>query len=126
RMLGVAPEQSASHALSADELRTVVTEGGALMPSKHQRMLLSILDLDAVTVDDVMVPRQEIVGLDLDRPWEENLAVIEQSEHARLPVYREDVDNIIGVARVRELLPELVRGTLTAARLLERIREPYF
>src|SRR5690606_31128262 len=113
-------------ALSADELRTVVTEGGALMPSKHQRMLLSILDLDAVTVDDVMVPRQEIVGLDLDRPWEENLAVIEQSEHARLPVYREDVDNIIGVARVRELLPELVRGTLTAARLLERIREPYF
>jgi Mg2+/Co2+ transporter CorB len=66
------------------------------------------------------------MGLDLDRPWEANLAVIEHSEHARLPVYREDVDNIVGVARVRELLPELVRGTLTQARLLERIREPYF
>jgi Mg2+/Co2+ transporter CorB len=126
RLLGALPEQGASHALSTEELRTVVAETGAMVPRKHQRMLLSILDLDAVTVDDVMVPRQEIVGLDLDRPWEENLAVIEQSEHARLPVYREDVDNIVGVARVRELLPELVRGTLTQTRLLERIREPYF
>ena len=89
-------------------------------------MLLSILDLDAITVDDIMVPRQEIVGLDLDRSWEDNLAVIQSSAHDRLPVYRGDVDNIVGVARIRELLPELVRGELTQALLLERIREPYF
>ncbi|HEX6995190.1 MAG TPA: transporter associated domain-containing protein, partial [Gammaproteobacteria bacterium] len=90
------------------------------------RMLLSILDLDAITVDDIMVPRQEIVGLDLDRTWAENLAVIQTSTHDRLPVYREDVDNIIGVSRIRDLLPDLVRGELTQALLLERIREPYF
>jgi Mg2+/Co2+ transporter CorB len=126
RLVGLRAGQIASHSLSADELRTVVAEAGVMVPRRHQRMLLSILDLDAITVDDVMVPRQEIVGLDLDRDWAENLAVIQSSEHARLPVYREDIDNIAGVARVRELLPELVRGTLTEARLLERMREPYF
>jgi len=126
RLLGVRPDQIASHSLSAEELRTVVAEAGVMVPRRHQRMLLSILDLDAVTVDDIMVPRQEIVGLDLDRSWEENLAIIQTSEHNRLPVYREYIDNIIGVTRIRDLLPELARGELTQALLLERIREPYF
>ena len=126
RLLGVRPDQIASHSLSAEELRTVVAEAGVMVPRRHQRMLLSILDLDAITVDDIMVPRQEIVGLDLDRTWEENLAVIQTSVHDRLPVYREYIDNIIGVTRVRDLLPELARGELTQALLLERIREPYF
>jgi Mg2+/Co2+ transporter CorB len=126
RLLGVRPDLIASHSLSAEELRTVVAEAGVMVPRRHQRMLLSILDLDAITVDDIMVPRQEIVGLDLDQPWERNLATIQTSPHDRLPVYREDIDNIIGVTRVRDLLPELAKGELTQALLLERIREPYF
>ena len=126
RLVGVRADQIASHSLSAEELRTVVAEAGVMVPRRHREMLLSILDLDAITVDDIMVPRQEIVGLDLDRTWEENLVVIQTSRHDRLPVYRGDVDNIIGVARIRELLPELVRGELTQSLLLERIREPYF
>ncbi len=126
RLLGVRADQIASHSLSAEELRTVVAEAGVMVPRRHQRMLLSILDLDAITVEDIMVPRQEIVGLDLDRTWEQNLAVIQTSGHDRLPVYRDYIDNIIGVTRVRDLLPELARGELTQALLLERIREPYF
>ena len=126
RLLGVRPDQIASHSLSAEELRTVVAEAGVMVPRRHQRMLLSILDLDAVTVEDIMVPRQEIEGLDLDRSWEDNLAIIQTTAHDRLPVYREYIDNIIGVTRIRDLLPELARGELTQALLLERIREPYF
>ncbi len=126
RLVGVRPDQIASHSLSAEELRTVVAEAGVMVPRPHQRMLLSILDLDAITVDDIMVPRQEIIGLDLDRTWEENLGVIQTSPYDRLPVYRDYIDNIIGVTRVRDLLPELARGELTQALLLERIREPYF
>jgi len=126
RLLGVEPDKIASHSLSADELRTIVAEAGVMVPRRHQRMLLSILDLDAIRVDDVMVPRQEVTGLDLDRDWPENLAIIQTSQHDRLPVYRGDIDNIVGVTRVRDLLPELVRGELTQAILLERIREPYF
>jgi Mg2+/Co2+ transporter CorB len=126
RLLGVRADQIASHSLSAEELRTVVAEAGVMVPRRHQRMLLSILDLDAITVEDIMVPRQEIVGLDLDRSWEHNLTVIQTSPHDRLPVYREYIDTIIGVTRIRDLLPELARGELTQALLLERIREPYF
>jgi Mg2+/Co2+ transporter CorB len=126
RLLGVRPDEIASHSLSAEELRTVVAEAGVMVPRRHQRMLLSVLDLDAITVDDVMVPRQEVIGLDLDRAWEDNLAIIQDSHHDRLPVYREDIDNIVGVTRVRDLLPELVRGELTQAIMLERIREPHF
>jgi Mg2+/Co2+ transporter CorB len=126
RLFGFRADQIASHSLSAEELRTVVAEAGAMVPRRHQRMLLSVLDLDAVTVDDVMVPRQEIVGLDLDREWDENLRIVQESSFDRLPVYRQDIDNIVGVARIRDLLPELGRGELTQALLLERIREPYF
>jgi Mg2+/Co2+ transporter CorB len=126
RLLGARTDLIAAHQLSSEELRSVVAEAGIMVPRRHQRMLLSILDLDAITVDDIMVPRQEIVGLDLDRTWEENLAVIQTTPHDRLPVYREYIDNIIGVTRIRDLLPELTRGELTQAILLERIREPYF
>jgi Mg2+/Co2+ transporter CorB len=126
RLLGVRADKIASHSLSADELRTIVAEAGVMVPRRHQRMLLSILDLDAIHVDDVMVPRQEIIGLDLDRDWRDNLGIIQTSQHDRLPVYRGDIDTIVGVTRVRDLLPELVRGELTQSILLERIREPYF
>jgi len=73
-----------------------------------------------------MVPRQEIVGIDLDRDWQQNLALIQSAQHQLLPVYRDDIDNIIGVVRVRQLLPDLAKGTLTEQRLLEHTREAYF
>lgn len=126
RLLGVRPDQIASHSLSAEELRTVVAEAGAMVPRRHQEMLLSILDLGEISVDDVMVPRQEIVGIDLDRSFDLNLQLIRESDFHRLPVYRDDVDNIVGVVRVRRLLPDLAAGTLDEARLLELMREPYF
>ena len=126
RLLGVSPSEIASHSLSAEELRTVVAEAGAMVPRRHQRMLLRILDLDAVTVDDVMVSRQDIVEIDLDDAWESNLAVIRDSEFHRLPVVRDGIDNIVGVIQVRRLLPDLAAGTLTEERLLTMMREPYF
>src|SRR5690554_3537497 len=126
RLFDVRPDRVPPHLLSAEELRTVVAEAGVMVPRRHQRMLLSVLDLDAITVDDVMVPRQEIVGIDLERDWAENLALIQSTEHSRLPVYRDDIDNIIGVVRTRELFADLAKGTLTPQRLLDHTREPYF
>ena len=126
RLLGVPADSIGSNLLSAEELRTVVAEAGVMVPRRHQKMLLSILDLDAITVDDVMVPRQEIIGLDLERDWERNLAVIQDCPHERLPVYRDDIDDIIGVVRTRKLLPELAKGALTEQGLLEHTREAYF
>ena len=126
RLFGVATDRDSSHALSTAELRTVVTEASALIPARHQRMLLNILDLEEVTVDDVMVSRQEIVGVDLDEVWEKNLALIQDSRFSRLPVYGDDIDEIIGIARVRDLHRELAQGTLTKSVLMAKVREPYF
>jgi Mg2+/Co2+ transporter CorB len=126
RLLGVSPSEIATHSLSAEELRTVVAEAGAMVPRRHQRMLLRILDLDAVTVDDVMVPRQDIVEIDLDDDWDKNLTLIRESEFHRLPVCRDGIDNIVGVVQVRRLLPDLAAGTLNEARLTQMMREPYF
>ena len=83
RLLGVRPDDIASHSLSAEELKTVVAEAGAMVPRRHQRMLLSILDLEQITVDDVMVPRQEIAGIDLDDPWPEAADLIRQCRYQR-------------------------------------------
>jgi Mg2+/Co2+ transporter CorB len=126
RLLGVRPDQYAAHSLSAEEFRTVIAEAGVIVPRRHQRMLLSILDLDELTVGDVMVPRQEIVGIDLDQDWPSNLALISECHYNRLPVFRSDIDNITGVVRIRQLLPQLAQGTLDEAGLLKHLREPYF
>jgi len=126
RLIGLRPDEIATHSLSAEELRVAVAEAGAMVPRTHRRMLLSVLDLDAMTVDDVMVPRQEIVGIDLDREWSENLAVIASTEHNRLPVFRDEIDSIIGIVSVRKLFAALAQGTLTEAQLLREVREPYF
>src|SRR5690606_19524348 len=71
RMVGVTAEQAGSDHLSREELRTVVNEAGAILPKRHKGMLLSILDLEEVTVDDIMIPKHEVVGIDLDEDIEE-------------------------------------------------------
>ena len=126
RLLGVRPDDIASHSLSAEELKTVVAEAGAMVPRRHRRMLLSILDLEQITVDDVMVPRQEIAGIDLDDPWPEAAELIRQCRYSRVPIFRGDVDNIAGVVRLRRLLPALASGELTESSLLAKATEPYF
>ena len=78
RLLGVSREQ-ASHSLSSEELRTVVAEAGAMIPQRHRQMLMSLLDLEKATVEDIMVPRVEIVGIDVDDPWDKILEQLRQA-----------------------------------------------
>ena len=114
--------------LSSDELRTVVAEAGPMVPARHRQMLLSILDLERITVNDIMIPRQEIAGIDLDDDWERILDQLRQTPHTRLPVYRGDIDEIIGLLHMKRVAQELARGTLDREKLeeLARAREPYF
>lgn len=126
RAFGVNPTESGDSALSREELRTVVNEAGAMIPQRHQRMLISILDLDQATVDDIMVPRNEVIGIDLNDDWSRIHAQIAESEYTRLPVFEGGVDNIRGVLHVRRVLTAMLGGDLTRERLVEHIREPYF
>lgn len=113
--------------MTREELRTVVMEAGALIPRKHQRMLLSILDLESVRVADIMVPRSEIIGIDLNDSEEKILSVIDNCQHTRMPVYRDSIDNIIGILHVRHL-PRVVgtREEFNKDKLEAILREPYF
>lgn len=127
RLLG-ASQQQASNSLSSEELRTVVAEAGAMIPHRHQQMLVSILDLENATVEDIMVPRTEIVGIDVEDEWDKVLDQLRQSQHTRLPVYEGDIDRIIGVLHMKRVVHELARGRLNRAALIEAssVRDAYF
>ncbi|MGH8285366.1 MAG: HlyC/CorC family transporter [Steroidobacteraceae bacterium] len=128
RLFGVVKASRGSHALSSDELRTVVMEASPLIPARHRQMLLSILDLERVTINDIMIPRQEIAGIDIADDWEDILARIRQTPHTRLPVYERELDNTIGLLHMKRVAHELARGTFDKDKLIEiaRGREPYF
>jgi magnesium and cobalt exporter, CNNM family len=128
RLFGVVRAAATTQTLSADELRIVVTEAAPVIPARHRQMLLSILDLGRITVNDVMIPRQEIAGIDVNESWEDILDLLRQTPHTRLPVYEGELDNLIGLLYMKRVANELVRGTLTRERLLELAhgREPYF
>jgi Mg2+/Co2+ transporter CorB len=114
--------------LSVDELRTVVTEAGPMVPMRHRQMLLSILDLERITVNDIMIPRQEISGIDLEDDWERIIDQLRQTPHTRLPVYLGDIDNMVGLLHMKRVAQELARDQLDREKLEEiaRAREPYF
>ena len=128
RLVGVPAERVASHSLSSDELRTVVAEAGALIPQKHQQMLVSILDLESIAVDDIMVPRSEVVGIDLNDDWERILGMLRDTQHTRLPVFEGDLDHIVGILHMKRVAREFARGALEREQLvaLARQREPYY
>lgn len=128
RLFGVKTSQVQSHSLSPDELRTVVAEAGALIPIRHQQMLMSILDLERISVDDIMVPRTEVVGIDLNDEWERILGVLRDTQHTRLPVYEGDLDHIVGILHMKRVARELARGELDHDALvaLAKAREPYY
>jgi Mg2+/Co2+ transporter CorB len=128
RLLGVTGKGHGTQALTADELRGVVIEAGPLLPPRHRQMLLSILDLERFTVNDIMIPRQEIAAIDVSLPWDEIMDRLRQSPHTRLPVYDGEFDHLIGILHMKRVAQELSRDQLTRERLIElaRAREPYF
>ena len=126
RLVGVTPEQAAEHSLSTEELRTVVSEAGAMLPRRHQKMLLSILDLENVTVEDIMVPRNEIMGIDIEDEWDTIQNLLVYNQHTRLPLYRGSIDNLVGIVHLRRVLALQADNRLSKESLLELAREPYF
>jgi Mg2+/Co2+ transporter CorB len=126
KLIGIVPQDSSSDRLSRDELRTLVKETGILIPKQHQAMLVNLLDLESVTVNDIMVPRNEIAGIDLEEPWEDISEEIANSAHSRLPAYRESIDNVIGFVSLRRMLDLGLREEFNRELLEAHIDKPYF
>ena len=126
-LLDIRPENTREQALSSDELRSIVLESNHLIPDRHQKMLLAILELENVRVGDIMVPRSETMAIDiLDTP-QAIMAKIRANQHSRLPVYEGNIDNIAGILSLRRL-PAILhseRGLDTEA-LRDILAKPYF
>jgi Mg2+/Co2+ transporter CorB len=102
RMVGIKADVTISSALSKDELRTIVNESRSQISRRNQDMLLSVLDLEKVSVDDIMVPRNEIVGIDINDDWKAIVRQLTHSPHGRIVLYRDSLDDTISMLRVRE------------------------
>ena len=113
-------------ALTSEELRVAVNETGGLIPDSHRDMLLSIIDLEKVSVDDIMVPRSEIIGIDLEDDWHETLKQISNLSYTRIPIFSGNIDNLIGVALMRKIPPLILNDDFTPETLVELTREGYF
>ncbi|MGE0384724.1 MAG: HlyC/CorC family transporter [Gammaproteobacteria bacterium] len=112
--------------LSREELRTIVKEAGAMIPRKHQQMLFGILDLEKITVEDIMVPRADVTGLDLDTGATDLEDALVNCRHTRLPVYRGSIDHVIGILHVRRALALIKSDRLTTAEVEAILSEPYY
>lgn len=125
-LLGVSAKESTSSAINREELRIALIEAGSLIPKRHKEMLVSILDLEKVTVDDVMIPRNEIEGLDINAPVPSIIKQLSYCSHTRLPVYEDNMDNIIGILHVRKALHLLAQNNLTKESLSSIVKDSYF
>ncbi|PRD39251.1 UNVERIFIED_CONTAM: yfjD [Trichonephila clavipes] len=125
-LLGVSPEKHQGNSLSAEELRTVVHEAGALIPEQHQSMLVGVLDLENVTVEDIMTPRNEITGIDVNDDWKDIVRQLANAQHSRVLLYRDSMDDAIGFVHPRDLVRLLLKEQFTKASLLRSVHEIYY
>jgi len=126
RLIGVSFDPVQKDALSGEELRLVVHEAGSLLPIEHKSMLISLLDLEQARVEDILVPKADIVGIDLEQPWHELLVQLEMAQHTRLPLYRNTIDNLVGMIHLRDVLNLALEERLDMDSLLKISDAPYY
>lgn len=127
KLFGIDTSKHSDAQLSPEELRTIVGDAGPHIPQRHQGMLLNILDLEQATVEDIMVPRNEIIGIDLDEDDEKLLEQLHTIAFTRIPVYQEDINNVVGILHQRNISRAIdLNGSVNRESLMQEIKEPYF
>ena len=126
RLFGVSIGLIEKDSLTGEELRSVVHEASGLLPIEHKSMLISLLDLEQARVEDIMVPKSDVIGIDLEQPWHELLVQLEMAQHTRLPLYRDSIDNLVGMIHLRSVLHLVLENRLDMDGLLKIAEAPYF
>ncbi len=125
RLLGV-PKEIAQEALSREELKTLVIENDLINPDVHQKMMINVMNLDHINIEDVMVPRNEIQGININDDWDVIEKQLVNTYLTRLPVYMDNIDQVIGILHIRTILTMLKNQNLDATKLKRILRKPYF
>ena len=126
RLVGVDVEKKQHDSLNKEELKSIITEAESLIPARYQKMLLGILDLESATVEDIMTPRNEIVGIDLEDPIEDIIRQIKTSPHTQLAVYKKSIDRIIGFLHLRKVLIEVNDENFDKQTIINLLSKPTF
>ncbi len=126
RIVGVDVKKNRHDALNKDELKSIISDAESLMPTRYQKMLMGILDLESATVEDIMTPRNEIIGVDLELPVEDIITRIKTSPHTRLPVYKTSIDRIIGFIHLRKILALLNQEDFDKQTIINLLDKPSF
>ena len=126
-LLGINVKESREETqLSPEELRTVVNESTERIPRQRHGMLLNVLDLETVTVNDIMVPRNEIVGIDIEDDLAQILQVMSNSQHTRIPIYKGNLDNVVAILHLRNASKLINVLNLSKSAILQEAMDPYF
>ncbi|MDP3878208.1 MAG: HlyC/CorC family transporter [Methylobacter sp.] len=104
RIIGIDVKKNRPETLNKDELKSIISDAESLMPPRYQKMLMGILDLESATVEDIMTPRNEVIGIDLESTIDDIISQLKTSPHTRLPVYKTSIDRIIGFLHLRKVL----------------------
>ncbi|MGY3857627.1 MULTISPECIES: HlyC/CorC family transporter [Aeromonas] len=119
-------EHRKDDSLNTEELRTIVNEAGSLIPQRHQEMLISILDLDKMTVENIMVPRSEISAIDINDDWKTILRQLAHCAHTKILLYRDNIDDVVGFLHSRDALRLVARDQFSKSSLLREVDPIYF
>ncbi len=125
-LIGVHAAEGKEDKLNADEFRAVINEAKQIIPGQHSEMLLRILDLEKTSVEDIMIPRNEITGIDLTDDWSDIERQITNSQRTRVPVFHDSIDHTVGVLHLRKVLNLFARGELNLESVNALIRKAYF
>ncbi len=126
KLCGVHTDKAQKDHLTGEELRSVVVDTGSLLPVEHRSMLLSLLDLERTRVTEIMVPKADIVGIDIEEPWHKILEKLETAQHTRMPLYRQNIDHLVGMIHLRSVLNLSLEKDLNIDHLIEIMEDPYF
>jgi Mg2+/Co2+ transporter CorB len=126
KLLGVSSMDASASAINSEELRMALLEAGSMIPQSHKEMLVSILDLEKITVEDVMVPRSEMEGLNINAPLTDIMQQLSHCAFTRVPVYEDSIDHIIGIIHLRKAVHLMAQDNLNDKTLRDIIRQNYF
>lgn len=126
RIIGVNPKKIKKDTLNKNELKSIVADTDNLLPARYQNMLLSILDLESASVEDIMTHRKEIVGIDLEDCIEDIIQQLRDSPHTRLPVYKKNIDRVIGFLHIRSVLSRITHADFDKQAITDSLIKPFF
>ncbi|UOA09253.1 HlyC/CorC family transporter [Methylobacter sp. S3L5C] len=126
RLVGVDVNKNRHDSLNKEELKSIITEAESLMPVRYQKMLLGILELESATVEDIMTPRNEIVGINLEDSIEDIITQIKSSPHTQLAVYKKSIDRVVGFLHLRKVLLLVNQDDFDKQAIINLLTKPSF